>query len=166
MRPSDVTIRVRRAGPDENLDPVAALQAESFIRPWSIDAIRWELQQNPVARLFLLEAQEHDRDGARLLGFCACWIVAGEVHINSLAIAPAVRRQGHAQRLLREVFRSAVQEGAHAATLEVRRSNTAAVALYSGLGFAVEGVRRDYYEQPREDALILWRHTLADDEVG
>jgi ribosomal-protein-alanine N-acetyltransferase len=157
---SEVTPRVRRAGPDEPLDGVAALQAESFIRPWSIDAIRWELQQNPVARLFLLE------DDARLLGFCACWIVAGEVHINSLAIAPAVRRQGHARRLLREVFRSAAQEGAHAATLEVRRSNTAAVALYSALGFAVEGTRRDYYEQPREDALILWRHTLADDDVG
>jgi len=157
---SDVTTRVRRAGSDEPLARVAALQAESFIRPWSIDAIGWELQQNPVARLFLLEADES------LLGFCACWIVAGEVHINSLAIAPAVRRQGHARRLLREVFRSAVQEGAHAATLEVRRSNTAAVALYNGLGFAVEGVRRDYYELPREDALILWRHTLADDDGG
>lgn len=155
-----MTTRVRRAGADEPLDGVAALQAQSFIRPWSIDAIRWELQQNPVARLFLLE------DAAYLLGFCACWIVAGEVHINSLAIAPAVRRQGHARRLLRDVFRSASQEGAHAATLEVRRSNTAAVALYTALGFAVEGVRRDYYEQPREDALILWRHGLADDDGG
>lgn len=164
---SDVITRVRRAGPDEPLDRVAALQAESFIRPWSIDAIRWELQQNPVARLFLLEEGESDAAQAMvLLGFCACWIVAGEVHINSLAIAPAVRRQGHARRLLREVFRSAAQEGAHAATLEVRRSNTAAVALYGALGFAVEGVRRDYYEQPREDALILWHHTLADDGSG
>lgn len=159
-RASEVTTRVRRAGPDEPLDGVAALQAQSFIRPWSVDAIRWELQQNPVARLFLLE------DAAHLLGFCACWIVAGEVHINSLAIAPAVRRQGHARRLLREVFRSAAREGAHAATLEVRRSNTAAVALYTALGFAVEGVRRDYYEQPREDALILWRHGLAADDGG
>lgn len=165
---SDMTTRVRRADPDEPLDHVAALQAESFIRPWSIDAMRWELEQNPVARLFLLEelvarAETHARP---LLGFCACWIVAGEVHINSLAIAPACRRQGHARRLLREVFRSATQEGAEAATLEVRRSNTAAVALYSSLGFAVEGVRRDYYEQPREDALILWHHTLADDVRG
>jgi ribosomal-protein-alanine N-acetyltransferase len=162
---SDVRTRVRRAGPGEPLDGVAALQAESFIRPWSVDAMRGELQQNPVARLFLLEdvAETH---APRLLGFCACWIVAGEVHINSLAIAPAERRQGHARRLLREVFRSAAQEGAHAATLEVRRSNTAAVALYSTLGFAVEGVRRDYYELPREDALILWRHGLADDAGG
>lgn len=162
---SDVTTRVRRVGPEEPLDRVATLQAESFIRPWSIDAIRRELQQNPVARLFLLEALQETGAG-HLLGFCACWIVAGEVHINSLAIAPACRRQGHARRLLREVFRSAAQEGAHAATLEVRRSNTAAVALYGALGFAVEGVRRNYYEQPREDALILWRHALADDDCG
>ena len=159
VRTSDVTTRVRQAGPDEDLDRVAALQAESFIRPWSIDAIRWELQHNPVARLFLLETTDH-HDIAGLLGFCACWIVAGEVHINSLAIAPAARRQGLARRLLREVFKAASREGAHAATLEVRRSNTAAVALYSALGFAVEGVRRDYYEQPREDALILWRRKL------
>lgn len=155
-----MSLRVRRASADEPLERVAALQAASFLRPWSIDAMRWELRQNPVSRLFLLE------DDTRLLGFCACWIVAGEVHINSLAIDPDARRHGHATQLLREVFRSAAAEGAHAATLEVRRSNTAAVGLYTALGFTVEGVRRDYYEQPREDALILWRRGLADDAVG
>jgi len=148
--------QVRRVAADEPLAAVAALQAESFIRPWSIDAIARELRENPVARLYLLESE-----GGDLLGFCACWIVAGELHINSLAISPAARRQGHARHLLREVFVSAVREGAEAATLEVRRSNTAAVALYAALGFAVEGVRKDYYEQPQEDALVLWRHELA-----
>ena len=64
------------------------------------------------------------------------------------------------------MFAAAVQEGAEAATLEVRRSNTAAVALYTALGFAVEGVRKDYYEQPQEDALVLWRHGLAAADGG
>lgn len=149
-------VRVRRANGDESLAAVAALQAESFYRPWGIDAIQRDLRENPVARLFLLEEIP-----GRLLGFCACWVVAGELHINSLAIAPAARRQGHARRLLREVFRLTGDEGARAATLEVRRSNVPAVALYESLGFAVEGVRTNYYEQPREDALILWRRQLA-----
>jgi len=146
---------VRRADPHESLTAVAALQAESFYRPWGIDAIQRELRQNPVARLYLLE-----RVPGRLEGFCACWLVAGELHINSLAIRPDARRQGLARRLLREVFALSVQEGADAATLEVRRSNTPAVALYRSLGFVVEGVRKDYYEQPREDALVLWCRSL------
>lgn len=148
-------LQVRQAGANESLAAVAALQAESFYRPWGIDAIQRELRENPVARLYLLE-----RVPGRLLGFCACWVVAGELHINSLAIRPDARRQGLAQRLLREVFVRSVEEGAEAATLEVRRSNTPAVALYRSLGFTVEGVRKDYYEQPREDALVLWCRSL------
>ena len=153
--------RVRRAAVDEPLAAVAALQAESFIRPWGIEAIARELRENPVTRLFLLEAED-----GRLLGFCACWLIAGEVHINSLAVAPEARRRGYARRLLLEVFAAAAEEGADAATLEVRRSNTAAVALYTGLGFTVAGVRRNYYEQPEEDALVLWRHGLAAADGG
>jgi ribosomal-protein-alanine N-acetyltransferase len=59
------------------------------------------------------------------------------------------------------VFQEAIADGARAATLEVRRSNEAARKLYEGLGFAVEAVRRDYYQMPREDALILWHRRLA-----
>lgn len=148
-------VQVRRAGAQESLAGVAALQAESFYRPWGIEAIQRELRSNPVARLYLLESVP-----GRLLGFCACWLVAGELHINSLAIAPDARRQGYARQLLREVLAQSSAEGAEAATLEVRRSNTPAVALYRSLGFTVEGVRKDYYEQPREDALVLWRRSL------
>jgi ribosomal-protein-alanine N-acetyltransferase len=67
-----------------------------------------------------------------------------------------------ARRLLRHVLDHAVSAGATAATLEVRRSNTAARALYEGLGFSVEGVRRDYYQDPREDAVIPWKRDLKE----
>ena len=75
-----------------------------------------------------------------------------ELHINSLAVDPAWRRRGLARRLLVSVLGDAVASGAQSATLEVRRSNEAARALYEGLGFKVDGVRRDYYQHPREDA--------------
>lgn len=149
-------IRVRRAGAHEPLEAVAALQAQSFARPWGRDAMQRDLRENPAARLYVIE-----RIPGRLIGFCACWIVAGELHINSLAIAPAERRQGLARHLLCEVLSQAAAEGADAATLEVRRSNVPAVALYRSLGFTVEGVRPDYYEHPREDALILWKRSLS-----
>jgi ribosomal-protein-alanine N-acetyltransferase len=147
--------RVRRARPDETFDAVARLQHQSFTSPWSVESIAWELRETDVARLYLLE---HD---AELLAYCACWVIFDELHINSLAVAPDARRRGHARRLLVEVFADARADGVTAATLEVRRSNAPAVGLYEGLGFRVEGVRLDYYQHPREDALVLWNRRLG-----
>lgn len=144
------------AGAHPAIGAVAALQHQSFSSPWSAESIARELRETPVSRLYLLE------EGERLLAYCACWVIADELHINSLAVSPDVRRQGRARRLLRDVFRDVVSEGVSAATLEVRRSNLAARGLYEGLGFRVEAVRADYYVAPREDALILWHRRLAD----
>jgi ribosomal-protein-alanine N-acetyltransferase len=94
------------------------------------------------------------------VAFCACWLLVDELHINSLAVAPERRRQGLASELMRGVLAAARAEGALKATLEVRRSNEAARALYERLGFVVEAIRPDYYTNPREDALILWLRDL------
>ncbi|HUR21280.1 MAG TPA: ribosomal protein S18-alanine N-acetyltransferase [Vicinamibacterales bacterium] len=155
--------RVRRAMAGEPLDAVAGLQHLSFTSPWSADAIGWELRETDVARLYVLEEEDASAgaSGVRLLAYCACWVIFDELHINSLAVAPDARRRGHARRLLDHVFQDVVMEGVTAATLEVRRSNTAALALYDGLGFQVEGVRTNYYQAPREDALVLWHRALA-----
>ncbi len=147
--------RVRRARADEPLDAVAALQHQSFTNPWTVESMQWELRETDVARLYLLE------DGSTLLAYCACWVIFDELHINSLAVAPEARRQGHARRLLKAVFADVTAGGVTAATLEVRRSNVAAVALYERLDFRVEGVRVDYYQHPREDALVLWNRELG-----
>ncbi len=87
-------------------------------------------------------------------------MVFDELHINSLAVDDAWRRRGVARRLLETCCRKPSRPARTAATLEVRRSNEAARALYEGLGFQVDAVRRDYYQQPREDALILWNRHL------
>ena len=152
---------VRRVLAGESLDAVAHIQRQSFTNPWSADAIGWELRETDVARVYVLESAGSSPGGpAATIAYCACWVIFDELHINSLAVAPEARRQGRARHLLGGVFRDAVAGGATSATLEVRRSNDAALALYKGLGFQVEGVRADYYQQPREDALILWHRTL------
>jgi ribosomal-protein-alanine N-acetyltransferase len=150
---SDVVIA--RAGAAD-LAAVEALQRRTFTNPWGTDAIRWELEHTDVARLYVCRSPI----GA-VIGYCACWLIFDELHINSLAVEESWRRRGLAIRLLKSVIGEAVAGGARSATLEVRRSNDAARALYEGLGFRVEAVRRDYYQQPREDALILWHRDLA-----
>jgi tRNA threonylcarbamoyl adenosine modification protein YeaZ/ribosomal-protein-alanine acetyltransferase len=147
---------IRRVGAAEDLGAVDALQQKSFDRPWGGDAFRWELEHSAVARLYLASTPDGDA-----VGYCACWVVAGELHVNNVAVDPARRRRGIARRLLHAVIAEASAEGATSATLEVRSSNVPARKLYEALGFRVEAVRRDYYQDPREDALILWRRGLG-----
>jgi tRNA threonylcarbamoyl adenosine modification protein YeaZ/ribosomal-protein-alanine acetyltransferase len=147
---------IRRATSRDDLAAVDALQRQTFTNPWGAESIRWELENTDVSRLYLM----HDASGA-LVAYCACWMVFDELHINSLAVDRSHRRTGIATMLLDRVLADAAASGARAATLEVRRSNTAARALYERLGFVVEGLRRDYYQDPREDAIILWKRHLS-----
>lgn len=147
---------VARLAGEEDLEAVAALEAASFSNPWSREMLAHELQNSAVSRVYVL------RDAAgRLVAFCACWFLGDEIHINTLAVEQSERRRGHARRLLHFVFREAAVEGLRRATLEVRRSNDAALHLYAGLGFEVRGVRRNYYQSPEEDALVLWSDDLG-----
>jgi ribosomal-protein-alanine N-acetyltransferase len=83
--------------------------------------------------------------------------VLDEIHINNVAVLPGYRRQGIASLILGRVFSEGRRVGAGRATLEVRRSNESARRLYERFGFTVAGVRRGYYRNPDEDALVLWR---------
>lgn len=153
---TSVGITIRRANAAEDLGAVETLQRQTFSNPWGAESIRWELENTDVARLYVM----YD-GGGQLVAYCACWMVFDELHINSLAVEVTRRRQGLAHRLLEHVLGEAVASGATSATLEVRSSNEAARGLYEGLGFAVEGRRRDYYQDPREDAIILWKRGMT-----
>ena len=139
----------------EDVDAVVALEAEAFTNPWSRETLERELRQSDVTRVYVLRAM-----GKRVAAFCACWLIFDELHINTVAVDPALRRQGLAVRLMEHVLADAARHGADHATLEVRRSNGPALRLYQRLGFAVEAVRPRYYTSPEEDALILWRRNL------
>jgi ribosomal-protein-alanine N-acetyltransferase len=143
-------------GDEQDLEGVLEVEAESFSNPWTRDMYAWELQNRSVCHIFLV------RTGAcRVAGFCAFWLVFDEVHINNVALRPEFRAQGIGTALLERVLAEARRLGARRATLEVRASNARARRLYERLGFYVAGVRRNYYTDPVEDALILWRDDVA-----
>jgi ribosomal-protein-alanine N-acetyltransferase len=134
------------------IDGIVAIERESFTNPWTREMHLSELENRGVSFLFVA------RDSERLpVGFCAFWRIRDELHINNLAVLPEFRRQGVATALLSHVLKEGTEQGATRATLEVRTSNQAARQLYERLGFSVAGIRRGYYSDPLEDALILWK---------
>jgi ribosomal-protein-alanine N-acetyltransferase len=139
-----------------DLDGIIEIDAESFLRPWTREMYEAELDNPAVTRIFVIRTVAH-----AVAGYCATWFLLPEVHINNLAVRPELRRRGLATYLLGRVLQTALEAGGERATLEVRRSNHAARKLYEGLGFRVRGVRSNYYTDPVEDALILWREPLA-----
>ncbi len=150
MRPDP--IHIERLAPDADLDPVVEIERASFSTPWTADMFRWELRNNDVSATYVLKTVE-----GIVAAFCCVWLVLDELHINNIAVRPSYRRLGLARTLLEHVMHEATGKGATRATLEVRRSNAAALRLYERLGFEVTGVRPNYYTNPVEDALILWR---------
>jgi ribosomal-protein-alanine N-acetyltransferase len=148
--------QIRRLETEADLDEVAALEARCFTNPWTRDMLARELAQSDVAHVFLLRTP----DGA-LAAFCSCWIIADELHVNTIAVDSGFRRRGLGTRLMRHVMAEAARRGARRATLEVRASNTAALGLYQSLGFSVTAIRPRYYTLPDEDAWILWNDHLA-----
>ncbi|HCU08690.1 MAG TPA: ribosomal-protein-alanine N-acetyltransferase [Clostridiales bacterium] len=142
---------VFRRGVPEDAAAIAELEILCFSSPWSRDALEKELTENPVARYFIGEAE------GRTVAYAGLWLVVDQGHIINVAVHPAFRRQGLGKALIREMLRQTDQEGVTAYTLEVRLSNAAALALYQGFDFYVAGIRKNYYEEPVEDALILWR---------
>lgn len=147
-------ITIEPLSSDTDLDAVLSIETESFTSPWTREMYVAELQNVGVSFCFVARARE-----GRVVGYCSCWRVVDELHINNLAVSPPFRRQGIAKALLNHVLEEGVRLGARRATLEVRRSNDAARQLYAQLGFAPAGVRRAYYTNPVEDALVLWKES-------
>ena len=147
---------VELLGGPGDLDGILAVDAESFLRPWTREMYEAELDNPAVTRIFVIRTLDRP-----VAGYCATWFLLPEVHINNLAVRPELRRRGLATYLLGRVLQTALEAGGERATLEVRRSNHSARRLYEGLGFRVRGVRTDYYTDPVEDALILWREPLV-----
>ena len=131
-----------------DLDAVLAIERVSFSQPWTADMFRAELTENPSAWFFVAVAE------ADIVGYIGGWLVVDDLQVVSLAVRPDARRRRVATRLLAHLFDHA---GApvHRASLEVRRSNREAIAMYEQFGFRRVGVRRGYYDEPKEDAIVM-----------
>ena len=135
-----------------DLDGVLDVDVLSFTRPWTRAMYESEFLNRDTSRMFVLRTA-----GRPVAGYCAAWFILDEIHINNIAVRPELRGQGLGSALLTHVLEEGRAVGASRATLEVRRSNDDARRLYERFGFRVAGVRRDYYTDPTEDALVLWR---------
>lgn len=153
MNPSEWKYSVRRMKL-EDVEQVHQLDVISFSLPWPERSFRYELNENPASRMWVVENPSAE-PGRDIIGMLGLWLIVDEVHIGTLAVHPDHRRQGIAQRLLITSLVAASQEGATKAYLEVRRGNLAAQALYSKFGFKITGIRPRYYSNNGEDALMM-----------
>jgi ribosomal-protein-alanine N-acetyltransferase len=133
----------------DHLDDLAQLESMAFSRPWSYDALAEELQ-NPLAVFFVAEDVETERS----LGYIGMHHILDEGLIANIVVHPGYRRLGIGTRLVNEVIEYAKKHDIKRLTLEVRASNAPAIALYENMGFKKEGVRRGFYDSPKEDGLI------------
>ena len=136
----------------DHLDEIAALERICFSRPWSRKMLAEELENQCAAFLTALDAVT-----GKVVGYAGLLVVADEGYITNVAVLPEYRRRGVAARLLQVFCDFAAGQKLAFLTLEVRPSNEAAIALYTGFGFTERGRRRNYYDLPKEDALILTR---------
>ncbi|MCI0574064.1 MAG: ribosomal protein S18-alanine N-acetyltransferase [Myxococcaceae bacterium] len=136
-----------------DLEDVMALERRAFRNPWSAELLRRELEHEWSTILLAETAGGGGRPV--LLGLCIYWVVHDEVHVLNVATEPAHQRRGVARSLLEEALARGRSRRCTLATLEVRRSNVPAIALYQGLGFRQVGVRPNYYSDEGEDALVM-----------
>jgi ribosomal-protein-alanine N-acetyltransferase len=151
---SGVLLRRARAS---DVPALASLEAACFTHPWTAAQVAEEVAVAPPGGVLVLEGPASPGEAGGIRAYCAFRLVLDEVHVMNVTVAPGHRRRGLARRLLGFALRRAARSGARRALLELRAGNQAALGLYESLGFARLGVRRGYYSEPTEDALVLAR---------
>ncbi len=142
----EATVRRLR---EEDIEEISRIEAASFSMPWSADAFRGLLTRSYCCYV-VAEAE------GKPVGCCGFTESCGEGTIDNVVVDAAWRGRGIAQQMLRELLAMGEAMGVRAFTLEVRFSNATAIHVYEKLGFRSEGIRPRFYEQPVEDAVIMW----------
>jgi len=133
----------------EDIPQIMEIERMCFVTPWHENSFYAELNHQPACYLVA-------HIGERVVGYGGMWVIMDEAHITTLAVHPAYRRQHIGERLLLGLLEVAIARRARRATLEVRASNSAAQRLYAKYGFSAVAIRKGYYADTGEDALVMW----------
>lgn len=135
---------------ESDLSQVAEIEEQTFSVPWSLESFRESMM---LEHTVYLVAEEQEK----IMGYCGMYRVFNEGEIVNVAVAEEYRRRGVAKELLEQLFRESEILKVDNFFLEVRESNEGAIALYKKLGFIEAGIRKDFYEKPRENAIFMWK---------
>ena len=137
-----------------HLRGVLRIENQVYPRPWTLGLFMSELGFRN-SRIYVVA-----RVGTTVTGYAGLMLVEPDAHVTTIAVDPAWHRRAIGTRLLAVIARQAIVAGAENLTLEVRMSNTGAQALYQRFGFAPAGVRKGYYAETNEDAMVMWVHDI------
>lgn len=132
-----------------DVEQVHALEESTFAQPWSLQSFIDEMERNACARYIVAE------EAGTVLGYAGAWLIIDEGHITNVAVAQSVRGKGVGTALMEALMQYAANMGVQYMTLEVRKTNLIAQKLYRRMGFMELGVRKRYYEDNGEDALLM-----------
>lgn len=135
---------------EEDVDAVCVLEEEAFSMPWHKESFLEMINNKDACYLVGLWEEE-------VVASCGLRNIVGDGEITNVVTKAAMRGKGVAKQMLLRLMEEGVKMGVEAFTLEVRKSNTPAIHLYESLGFVTEGIRKNFYEEPQEDALIMWK---------
>lgn len=135
----------------EDVPAVHAIELATFPTPWTLDSFYYEITENQFSHYLVAENEANE-----LVGFCGLWLVIDAAQITNVAVVESVRGQGIGETLMREAMRVATEANMEMMSLEVRITNTVAQNLYRKLGFQDGGIRKGYYTDNQEDALVMW----------
>ncbi|MGE7114442.1 ribosomal protein S18-alanine N-acetyltransferase [Lysinibacillus sp. NPDC047702] len=135
----------------DDVPAVYAIELATFPAPWTLDSFYYEVHENQYAH-YVLAIDENDS----IIGFCGMWMVVDAAQITNVAVIESARGRGIGEGLMRESMRIAQQNEMEIMSLEVRVTNTVAQNLYRKLDFQDGGLRKGYYTDNGEDALVMW----------
>ncbi len=135
----------------DHVDGMFVIEQQSFVTPWSHKSIYDDVVNNSLAKYLVV------LDDKKVVGYLGYWMIIDQAHITTLAIKKTYRRKNLALDLFSKMIELVKDEEVVAITLEVRENNTSAICLYEKLGFTREGIRKNYYKDTNENALIMWK---------
>lgn len=137
-----------------DIKEIEVIENLCFSLPWSYESFYNEIQSNKFAHYFIILFNN------QIVGYIGLWQVLDEAHITNVAIHPDYRQQGLASKLIEYTLDFCRETGILSITLEVRKSNIPAQNLYKKFGFFEEGIRKQYYSDNKEDAIIMWNKSI------